>query len=361
MSVALVHDYLTQRGGAERVVLALTDAFPGAPLYTALFEPARTFPEFASHDVRTTHLDAMPWVRRNHRLALPLLAPAFGRLEVEADVAVCSSSGWAHGAGVSGRKVVYCHAPARWLYQTKRYAPRRVSATRAGLAVLKPVLSRWDRRAAASAHRYLVNSNLVRDQVARAYGIDAEVVPPPPAIDPGGAVESLGVGPGFFLCVSRLLPYKNVEAVVAAFAGMPGERLLVIGEGPGLARLQQAAAPNVLLVGSVGDAALRWAYSECLGLVAPSFEDYGLTPLEAACFGKPTAALRYGGYLDTVVEDASGAFFDTPEPKAIAAAVRRLRVDRWDAGWIRRHAGGFSAERFVARIRAIVAEELSAA
>src|SRR5437588_3963985 len=120
LRIALVHDYLTQRGGAERVVLAMTRAFPGAPLYTSLYDPAGTFPEFANVDVRRLSLDSVPLLRRHHRLALGVLAPAFSRLRVHADVAVCSSSGWAHGAHVTGRKIVYCHAPARWLYQPDR-------------------------------------------------------------------------------------------------------------------------------------------------------------------------------------------------------------------------------------------------
>src|SRR5436189_353008 len=120
MRIALVHDYLTQRGGAERVVLSLTRAFPDAPLYTSLYDPAGTFREFADVDVRPLALNAIATLRQRHRLALPLLAAAFSRLEVPADVVVCSSSGWAHGAQVEGRKVVYCHTPARWLYQPDR-------------------------------------------------------------------------------------------------------------------------------------------------------------------------------------------------------------------------------------------------
>ena len=166
--VALVHDYLTQRGGAERVVLALAAAFPGAPLYTSLYDPAGTFPSFSDLDVRTLPLDRVAPLRAHHRLALPVLAPAFSRLHVDAEVAICSSSGWAHGARVSGRKVVYCHTPARWLYQSDRYLAGRSRAPPRPCRMLAPPLRRWDHRAAASAHRYLVNSNAVRPAGARA-------------------------------------------------------------------------------------------------------------------------------------------------------------------------------------------------
>ena len=121
MTVVLVHDYLTQRGGAERVVLSMTRAFPHAPLYTSLYDPRATFPEFGEIDVRTLPINRLPPLRRHHRAALPLLAPSFSSLRISADVVICSSSGWAHGARVEGRKIVYCHTPARWLYQSDRY------------------------------------------------------------------------------------------------------------------------------------------------------------------------------------------------------------------------------------------------
>ncbi len=190
--LALVHDYLTQQGGAERVVLALAAAFPDAPLFTSLYDPERTFPEFAHHDVHTLPLDRIAVLRDHHRLALPLLAPAFSRLRVDAEVVLCSSSGWAHGARVGGRKVVYCHTPARWLYQADRYLDGSSLFSAAGLAALSPTLRRWDRRAAASADRYLVNSSAVKARVADLYGIEADVVPPP--VDHRGRRTARGAG-----------------------------------------------------------------------------------------------------------------------------------------------------------------------
>src|SRR5579862_2623768 len=109
MKVALVHDYLTQRGGAERVVLSLTRAFPGTPVYTSLYDPDGTFPEFSEVDVRTLPINRVGLLRSHHRLALPLLAPSFSQLKVKADVVICSSSGWAHGTKVEGAKIVYCY------------------------------------------------------------------------------------------------------------------------------------------------------------------------------------------------------------------------------------------------------------
>ncbi len=244
-SVALVHDYLTQRGGAERVVLALTRAFPDAPLHTSLYEPATTFPEFAAVDIRPLPLNRLAPLRERHRLALPLLAPAFSRLRLDEDVVVCSSSGWAHGAHAAGRKIVYCHTPARWLYQPERYLRGRGLALRGTASVLRPALERWDRRAAASADRYLANSSAV------AYGLEAEVLPPPPALEPAGPTEpAAGLQPGFVLCVSRLLPYKNLDAIVHAFARLPDEQLVLVGTGPQETALRELASSNITLLGT---------------------------------------------------------------------------------------------------------------
>jgi glycosyltransferase involved in cell wall biosynthesis len=353
-SIALVHDYLTQRGGAERVVLALTRAFPEAPLHTSLYEPMTTFPEFAAVDVRPLPLNRLSPLRNRHRLALPVLAPAFSRLRLEEEAVVCSSSGWAHGAGVAGRKIVYCHTPARWLYQPERYLRGRGSASRAALWAFRPALERWDRRAALSADRYLANSSAVADRVREIYGREADVLPPPPALVPAGDTEPMeGLDPGFVLCVSRLLPYKNLDVVIEAFARLSEERLVLVGSGPDESALRGLAGGNVTLVGSVSDEQLRWLYRESSALVAASYEDFGLTPLEAAGFGHPSAVLRWGGFLDTVEEGETGIYFDTPTPDAVADAVRGLRRTTWDAGRIRAHAERFSEERFIRRIRAI--------
>lgn len=353
--VALVHDYLTQRGGAERVVLSLTRAFPAAPLYVSLYEPAGTFPAFAEVEVRTTLLNRVGVLRWHHRLALPLLAPTFSRLRVEADVVVCSSSGWAHGVRASGRKLVYCHTPARWLYQPDAYLRGRASVLKRSAAALRPALARWDRAAAASADRYLANSSAVAARIGQLYGLEAEVLPPPPALTPDGPVEPLdGIEPGFVLCVSRLLPYKNVDAVVRAFEALPDERLVVVGSGPDEQRLRALAGANVSLLGRVADPQLRWLYRASSALVAASYEDFGLTPLEAATFGKPGVVLRWGGFLDTVDEGTTGVFFDEPRAELIRRSVTELRAAAWDEEAIRRHAARFSEEWFVTRIREVV-------
>ena len=358
MRVALVHDYLTQRGGAERVVAAMVRAFPEAPVYTSLYDPGGTFPEFRDADVRTLGLNRFGVLRRHHRLALPLFARAFSHLEVSADVVICSSSGWAHGTSVDGRKFVYCHNPARWLYQSEDYLGGRRSVARAALGILGSRLRKWDQRAAQSADLYLCNSSVVQERVRSVYDIEAELLPPPHSIDiaaPQRAVE--GLTGGFLLCVSRLLPYKNVGAIVQAFAGLPDEQLVIVGTGPQEARLRAAAGPNVRLLGSIPDEELRWLYANCAGVIAASREDYGLTPLEGAAFGKPSAVLRWGGFLDTVDEGTTGVFFAAPTPEAIRETVIELAGSSWDGKAIQAHAERYSEPRFIERLRAVVLGE----
>jgi glycosyltransferase involved in cell wall biosynthesis len=355
VNVVLVHDYLTQQGGAERVVLSMLKAFPEAPLYTSLFEPATTFPEFGSADIRPLQLNRVSILRRNHRLALPLLAAAFSSVEVEADAVLCSSSGWAHGVRTTGNKVVYCHAPARWLYQSRRYVGNGRPIERLALALLRRPLLRWDRRSARTADAYLANSSAVRDRIRALYGIDAAILPPPPALDPTGSSEEVsGLEPGYFLCVSRLLPYKNVGAVVEAFRQLPREWLVVVGTGPEEEAIRQTAPANVRLLGAVPDEKLRWLYANSAALIAASYEDYGLTPLEANAFGRPALALEGGGYLDTVIAGVSGLLFSAPTADEIAAAIERCTEQRWSPEEIREHAGRFSEERFIVQLREAV-------
>ncbi|MCL1872387.1 MAG: glycosyltransferase [Promicromonosporaceae bacterium] len=381
--VVLAHDYATQRGGAERVALVLARTFPGSPMHTTLYDPAGTFPEFADVDLRPTSLDAVGPLRRHHRAALPFLARAVDGARVEGDVLVASSTGWAHGFRGAARTVVYCHAPARWLYQTERYlgshsagrglsARARAGATRAALAAVAPGLRGWDARAAARADVYLVNSTVTQRAVRAAYGIEAEVLAPPPALLPADGDDSPvpGLEPGFLLCVARLLPYKNVDVVVEA-AGLLGKQLLVIGDGPDMARLRSVADARarglVTLAGRVDDATLRWAYRNASVLVAASFEDYGLTPLEAGAFGLPVAVLGDGGYLDTVVDGLNGVYFagsaedGTPRPVEVSLAVDAALLRDWDRDAIREHVARFSEERFGQRLRAVVDVQLAAA
>jgi glycosyltransferase involved in cell wall biosynthesis len=355
MKVAIAHDYLTQRGGAERVVLSMLRAFPTAAVHTSLYDPGSCFPEYKTARVQPSPLNVARPLRMRHRLAFPLLAPAFSAMHIDADVTLVSSSGWAHGVRTSGTKIVYCHAPARWLYQRNRYLDGRGPLARMTLRAGETRLRAWDRAAARTADHYLVNSLAIRDQVQRVYGIDADVLHPPVTIDVDGPHRPVpGLEPGYAMCVSRLQSYKNVDVIIDAMRHLPDARLVVVGIGPLQAQLRARAGHNVTFVGQVADDRLRWLYANAGVLVGASFEDFGLTPIEAAAFGVPTVALRFGGYLDTVRHDTTGLLFEALDDSLLARSLADALTRQWDRQTIREHAGRFSEPRFIDALRAIV-------
>ena len=356
--VAIVHDYLTQRGGAERVVLSLCRAFPEAPVYTSLYDPETTFDEFRDRDVR-------PLVARPRRAAC---AGATGsrcrccrspsrRSRVEADVVVCSSSGWAHGIRTDGRKIVYCHSPAKWLYRTDDYLGAHPSASaRVGLRPLDPSLRSFDRRAAASADTYIANSTFIAAQIRDVYGIEAEVLCPPPGLGPDGPREPIpGVEPGFLLAVARLLPYKNVRA---DRRGVPSAARAHARRRRRRARARQPRRES--LRPTCGSSA-RWTTHAAVALRElpwPRRRPRGRTSASRRSRPRRSASRRprcAGAASSTRSSpDVTGVFFDDADPASIADAVTALIDGEWDADAIRAHAETFSESRFVDRIRSIV-------
>jgi len=356
--VAIAHDYLTQRGGAERVVLALQAAFPDAAIHTTVHQPDTTFPQFDRSEVLTTPLQRIGPLRRNPRLALPVLAPVVSRIQVDAEVTVCSSTGWAHGVHATGAKVVYLHNTARWLYQRDEYLDGLPPWYRLGLVPLARPLRRWDRRAAASADVVLVNSAVTRERVRRNWGRDAEILHPPPGLARAGEHRPVaGLEPGFLLTVARLLPYKRVDAVLAALRGLGGAdtRLVVVGSGPDRARLEALAPAGTRWLGDVADEQLRWLYANAEALVTAAHDDFGLTPLEAMQFGTPVVAVREGGFPETVADGQTGVLFDGASADGVRAGLEALRGRSWDRALIEDRAAAFSPEAFAARVRAVVA------
>lgn len=351
--LALAHDYLTQRGGAERVVAAWTQFAPTAPLFTNLYESATTFDEFATVDVHTGRLNRIPFFRHHHRAALPFLASATRSIEITADITLASSSGWAHGVTASDYLAVYCHAPARWLYQTERYLQRDglgLSAQASRLWLNR--LRRWDQAAQRRADLYIVNSSATQSLVEEVYGRSAPVVAPPvdiPATIPGD--EDLGD----VLVVARLLPYKNIDLALEVARSMPDIRFRIVGDGPLRESLRQHAPANVKLLGAVSDEELWREYASTKVHLALSHEDFGITPLEAAAAGKPTVARRSGGYLDTITRQTG--ILIAENDLSVPTIVETLNLafsSAWDRGHLRQHADQFSREAHWSKLQAVV-------
>jgi glycosyltransferase involved in cell wall biosynthesis len=359
--VAIAHDYLTQLGGAEKMVLSMSRAFPNAPIYTLLYDHATTYPEFAERDIRVSAMNKVGPLRKHHRAGLPIWPFVAQSMFVDADIVLTSTSGWAHGFRTGGRKLVYCYSPARWLYLPDKYLGEDASVVkRIGLAATSPYLKAWDRRMARSAAKYLAISTLIKGRIADTYGIDAEVLFGPAETSNLARAEPIpglqGTGAengGYYLCVSRLLPYKNVDVIVRAFVDTD-RRLVVVGRGPEADRLRGIKTPNVLMLSDLTDGQMSWLYENCLALIAASYEDFGLTPIEAGLRGRPTVALRWGGFLDTVEEGVSGVYFDQPDPMAISEALDRFEETQFDSDKIRSHVEQFSEEHFAERLYTVV-------
>jgi glycosyltransferase involved in cell wall biosynthesis len=352
LDVAIVHDYLNQRGGAERVVLELSDMWPRAPIYTSLYRPDSTFPGFQARDVRTSVLDHLP-VDRRFRGLLPLYPAAFRSLgELDADVVLASSSGWAHMARAHPRALhaVYCYTPARWLYGQEHLTRQDGRSLRQTIA--RPAL-RWlrraDQRAAASADLYIAISENVKRRIQSAYGIEAVVVPPPVDVDrfrPTPRGERL-------LAVSRLLPYKHVELLVRA-ATRTGIGLDVVGDGPLLPTLREIAGPSVSLHGGVDDGSVVELMEGCRAVCVAAEEDFGLVAVEAQAAGKPVIAYGRGGSLETVDDGFTGILFnERTEDSVIRAfeACDRLEAEPTN---IAERARRFSRAAFRARLTEVL-------
>lgn len=315
-SVAIVHDYLNQPGGAERVVLAMSGLWPDAPIYTSLYRADSTFPAFGATDVHTSALHWLP-IDGGFRNLFPFYPAAFRSFgPLEYDTVISSSSGWAHTVRTAqgAFHAVYCHAPARWLYGSEHLADVRKRALRPFVRALQS----WDRDAARRIHLYIANSNEVRRRIRHQYGVDAPVVYPPVDIErftPQARGERL-------LVVSRLLPYKHVDAIVDV-ATRAGIGLDVVGTGPCLEDLRRRAGPTVRFHGRLPDQDVRWLMQGCRALCIAGREDFGITSVEANAAGKPVVALAAGGSLETLEEGVTGAFFTRHDPDEILAAIRR--------------------------------------
>jgi glycosyltransferase involved in cell wall biosynthesis len=351
--VVLVHDYLNQRGGAERVALELAQMHPEAPLYTSLYRPATTFPAFDDVDVRTSFLQHLP-VNTAFRGLFPLYPLAFRSFgTLDADVVISSSSAWAHAVRTSERAfhAVYCYTPARWLYGV-RYMDQSLRESALKLAVGR--VRAWDQRAASRPDLYIAISRQTQARIKLAYGFDAPIVYPPVDLErftPRPRGERL-------LVVSRLLPYKRVDAVVAAATEL-GIGLDVVGVGPELDRLRAMAGPSVAFHGAAPDRTVTELMESCRAVCLPGEEDFGLTPVEAHAAGKPVIAFGAGGALETVEDGFSGVFFGSHDSAAVADAVRRCDALEADSIKIAERAQRFSRQAFRQNLTRVIEDARS--
>lgn len=360
MRVALVHDYLNQYGGAERVLEALHDLFPTAPVYTSIFDPTTMPAAYRTWDIRTSFMQQLPAWRTQFRRYVALYPTAFERFDLSGyDLIISSSSAFAKGIipRPGALHICYCHTPMRFAWRTDDYVAReQINGIQAHLLpFLLNYLRIWDTVSVNRVDLFVANSHEVAGRIARYYRRPAKVIPPPvdlPPYEPQPPEE-------FYLAGGRLIPYKRLELAIEAFNRLRLP-LKIFGDGRDRARLERMAGPNIEFLGWVDEATRLDLFARCRAFIFPGEEDFGITPLEVLAVGRPVIAYAAGGALETLIEGVTGRFFYQPTAAALAAAVALSRTDTIDPLVLRRHAEQFSRERFLNTFRNFVTEALTA-
>ncbi len=352
LSIALVHDYLNQCGGAERVFAHIAKAYSAAPIYTSIFNARELGGLIEPARVHTSFLQRFPLRERYFRALAPLYPRAFESFDLSAyDLVISSTTAWAKGVIVrpGALHICYINTVSRFTFDYDRYLGGFGVARLAQPLVAS--LVDWDRRAAQRPTLFVANSHNVARRVQQYYHREASVLPCPVDVDR----FTIGAGGGdYFVVVSRLLTYKSIEIAIEACAST-GVPLRIIGAGPAERMLRRhAAGTRTTFCGRLADDEVNRIVGNARAAILPGVEDFGLVPLEAAAAGRPTIALKAGGALETIVPHETGMFFNEPTPAALAAALRAFDPALYRPERLRAHAMRFAPPRFVEQLRAIV-------
>jgi glycosyltransferase involved in cell wall biosynthesis len=358
--VALVHDFLLDLRGAERVFAAICDAWPEADVFTAVYDERGTEGRFAARSPRASFLQRLRPTARTFRPLLPLYPHAIESLDLRGyDIVVSSSSAWAHGVLVDpgAVHVCYCHNPFRYAWSEREATlAARNPLTRPALRLLLSRWRQWDSLAAQRVDAYVANSAITAARVRRYFGRGAEVLHPP--------VELSRFSPGptgaHYLVLAELMAHKRIDVAIRAFNALRAP-LVVVGDGPEFRRLRRLAGPTVRLTGRLDDGGVADLLSGAQALVVTAEEEFGIAAVESLASGRPVIALRSGGVLETVTEGVTGAFYDDgDDPRALADAVRAFDVAAVDPASCVAAARRFGVARFQERLRGIVADAVAA-
>jgi len=359
VKVALVHDWLTGMRGGERVLQAVAELFPDAPIHTLVQVPGSVSPTLERRRIVRSFVQYLPGAGRHYRQYLPLFPTAIEQFDFdEFDLVISTSHCAAKSVVVPGRArhVCYCHSPMRYAWDQfdAYFGPAQVGIVRSRL--LRPVLARlarWDAATADRVDRFVANSQYVAGRIRRYYNCESTVVYPPVDTDfyepePSRCTE-------YFLVVSAMVPYKRLDLAIRACeaAGVP---LKMVGRGPEEARLRGISGPGVEFLGSVSDEDVRRLYQGCRAVIMPGVEDFGMVPVEAQACGRPVVAYAEGGAVESVVDGETGVLVSEQSIGAFADAIATISNRAFDMGAIRRHAEAFSIARFKQEFMTIVCE-----
>ena len=360
MKVALVHDHLTQQGGAEQVLKVFQQIWPEAPTFTLLYDRKKLGPAFRDKDIRTSFLQRWPGAVRHYQWFLPLMPTATESYNLmDYDVVISSSSAMAKGV-ITGPRTLhlcYCHTPTRYLWSdTHRYVDE-LRYNPLVKKVIPRVLTRlrmWDQLAAQRVDVFVANSKNVAERIRKYYRRDSIVIHPPVDTQAFSISRQLG---NYYFTGGRLVAYKRFDVAIAAFNRLRIP-LKIFGEGPEEKKLRSLAQPNIEFLGRVTKEQLKTLYSQALAFIHPQVEDFGLTAVESMAAGRPVIALAQGGACETIIPGKTGTFFDEQTWEALADTVVRFKTEQFDPTFIKSCAEQFSVERFKDLITEVVAKEL---
>jgi len=366
MRIALVHDYLNQYGGAEKVLEAFLEIFPDAPIYTLLYDRKIVDKFFSGKKIKTSFLQKIPFIRKHHRLFPPLMPLAVERLDLsEYDIVLSDSA--AFGKGIITKPdtlhVCYCHTPIRYAWDDSHKYIREFSMKKIAkffVPIFMNYLRLWDREAAYRVDRFICNSAFVAQRIKKYYKQESEVIHPPVDMENFGLPDNKsGVYPAkggtSFLMVGRLLPYKRFDMAIEAFNKLELP-LKIIGNGPEMKKLKKMANWNIEFLGEKNNQELKKYYQECRALIFPQEEDFGIVALEAMACGRPVIAYGGGGALESVLGGKTGVFFDEQMIESLIGAVKRFEGLKFDSKEIYQHALKFNKENFKKKIKEFIDE-----
>jgi len=356
--VAIIHYWLVGMRGGERVVERLLRLFPGADIFTHVYDPSAVSALIRSHTVKTTFIQKLPGAVKHYQKYLPLMPMALEELDLAGyDLIISSESGPAKGVLTppDSFHLCYCHSPMRYLWD-HYHAYRKMSGRISNLAMpwLFHGLRQWDVSSSHRPDRILANSSFIARRVRKSWGREAQVVHPPVEVE----LFEKGEGPfDQYLWVGQMTPYKRADLVADAFSRL-GLPLLMVGTGELAAQVAKRAAPNVKIIERLDFASLRRAYAQCRALIFPPEEDFGIIPVEANAAGRPVIAYGRGGAIDSIIDGETGKFFHEQSVEALVDAVERF--ERWvcefDPAAAQASARRFAPEIFDRKIMAAVDE-----
>ncbi len=361
MKIALVHDYLVQYGGAERVLECFTELFPYAPIYTLVYDQEAMHGVFANKDIRTSFIQKIPWARKKHRLFPQLMPMAIEQFDFsQYDIVLSDSSSYAKGiiTGPETLHISYIHTPMRYAwddcqkYTSDFYFPALIKKL---VPFVMNYIRIWDRVSIERVDKIIANSNFVARRIKKYYKKDSLVIHPPVNIR---QFHLSSKQEDYFLMVGRLLAYKRHDIAIEAFNQL-GLKLKIIGRGPELTKLKKMAKSNIEFLGRVDDEKLANYYAKCQAFIFPQEEDFGIVAMEALAAGRPVIAYHGGDIPEHLEEGKTGLFFEKQANRDIAEAVKKFQTLTFDPTYIRRQAEKFDREVFKAKILQYVMEELN--